>query len=439
MSIAVFNINDAGIQLTVDSKLVRTSPGIAVLNNNSLLTGEQASKNVKRLPRWTNNRFWSQLNTHPLPNSTEQVRHHADIALAHLEDLWLPVKKEVTKVILVVPGYYHNDDLGLLLGIARECGIPVKGIVDQSVIAASNLALRSTVIHLDIHLHSFTLTQISNGDILARKDVKTILETGLSTLWDRWANIIAGQFIQTTRFDPMHNADTEQHLFNLLPDWIRNLQDSNMHSFSFNASGTEHSVAISHENLLKACTPLYPQVVQAIRNEITGSEPTSLLLSHRLQGFPGLKESLRLVSNLEIIDLPEEKANESAATHNASIISDSGPISHIVQLSTGDAAATPQRVTRASGATHILWRHQATAIGKTLPIDADLSEGPKFSNDPAFTLYARNNQIMIDCGATDGLIKVNGAAANPDRPLQPGDQIELAGGQLTLISVPPDG
>ena len=79
MSIAVFNINDAGIQLTVDNELVRTSPGIAVLNNNSLLTGEEASKNVKLLPRWTNNRFWSQLNTNPLPNSTEQVRHHADI------------------------------------------------------------------------------------------------------------------------------------------------------------------------------------------------------------------------------------------------------------------------------------------------------------------------------------------------------------------------
>ncbi|MEO2181515.1 MAG: hypothetical protein ABGY43_04330, partial [bacterium] len=217
MSIAVFNINDAGIQLTVDSELVRTSPGIAVLNDNSLLTGEEASKNVKLLPRWTNNRFWCQLNTNPLPNSTEQVRHHADIAFAHLEDLWLPVSKEVAKVILIVPGYYLNSDLGLLLGIARECGMPVKGVVDQSVIAASNLPLRSNVIHLDVHLHSFTLTQISNRGILARKNVKTILETGLSTLLDRWANIIASQFIQTTRFDPMHNADTEQQLFNLLP------------------------------------------------------------------------------------------------------------------------------------------------------------------------------------------------------------------------------
>ncbi|MDG1233378.1 MAG: hypothetical protein P8P91_14040, partial [Pseudomonadales bacterium] len=335
-------------------------------------------------------------------------------------------------------GYYLNSDLGLLLGMAQECGMPVKGIVDQSVIAASNLPLRSNVIHLDIHLHSFTLTQISNRGILARKSVKTILETGLSTLLDRWANIIASQFIQTTRFDPMHNADTEQQLFNLLPGWIRNLPDSNTHSFSVKAAGTEHSVAISQESLLKACTPLYPQIVQAIRSEIVADEPASLLLSHRLQGFPGLKESLKLVANLEIIDLPEEKANDSAVTHTTSIIDNGGTVSHVVQLGSGEVAPPKKQETNTSGATHVLWRHQAFAIGKALPIDADLSAGPRYSHNPAFTLYARNDQIMIECGATD-TIKINGTAVDPDSPLKPGDKIELAGDQLTLISVPQDG
>lgn len=438
MSIAVFNINDAGIQLTVDRELVRTSPGIAVLNNNSLMTGEEAREKVKLLPRWTNNRFWSQLNTNSLPNSTEQVRHHADIAFTHLEDLWLPVSKTVDKVILIVPGYYLNNDLGLLLGIARECGMPVKGVVDQSVVAATDLPLRANVIHLDVHLHSFTLTKISNRGILARQNVATILETGLSTLFDRWANIIASQFIQSTRFDPMHNADTEQQLFNLLPGWVRNLQDNNTHSFSLKTADSEHAVAISQESLLKACTPLYPQIVQAVRSEITTNEPASLLLSHRLQGFPGLKESLQLVADLEIIDLAEEKANESAAIHNARIIGDGDTINHVIQLGTGEVATPPKQETSSTKATHILWRHQATAIGKALPIDADLSAGPRISKDPAFTLYVRNNQIMIECSPSD-TVKINGAAVDPANPLKLGDKIELAGDQLTLISVLQDG
>ncbi|MBO7005117.1 MAG: hypothetical protein JJ854_04600 [Pseudomonadales bacterium] len=40
MSIAVFNINDAGIQVSVEGDLVRTSPGYAVLDGNNLLTGD---------------------------------------------------------------------------------------------------------------------------------------------------------------------------------------------------------------------------------------------------------------------------------------------------------------------------------------------------------------------------------------------------------------
>jgi ribosomal 50S subunit-recycling heat shock protein len=44
---------------------------------------------------------------------------------------------------------------------------------------------------------------------------------------------------------------------------------------------------------------------------------------------------------------------------------------------------------------------------------------------------------MIECSATD-TVTINGAAADPSRPLKPGDKIELAGDQLTLISVPQD-
>ena len=241
MTLAVININDAGIQLALDGELMCTSPGFAVLNDDRLLTGEEASKNARLLPRWTNNRFWSQLTTNPLANKTDQIRHHADLAFAHLEALWLPVKGDISDVIFVVPGYYTNENLVLLLGLAKECNLPLSAIVDQSVVVASNLQLQGTVLHLDIHLHSITLTKITNSGSLLRQEVKTVIETGLFTLWDRWANIIGNQFIQTTRFDPMHEAASEQQMFNQLPEWIANLTDGNMNTFVLNVGTTEHS------------------------------------------------------------------------------------------------------------------------------------------------------------------------------------------------------
>ena len=433
MSLAVFNINDAGIQVSVDGDLVRTSPGYAVLDGNRLMIGEQACLNAKLLPRWTNNRFWSQLNTNPLPNNSNDIRHHADLAFAHLEDLWLPIKKDVSDTVFIVPGYYSNENLGLLLGLSKECGLPVKGIVDQSIISACNLPLHSNVLHLDIHLHSISLTRISNTGTLIRKDVKNILETGLYTLMDRWANIIAGQFIQSTRFDPMHNADSEQQLFNKLPAWISSLDGDTTHSFQLTVEQTEHTIAISNDNLLKACTPLYPQIVGAVRNEISGNEQTSLLVSHRFSGFPGLNDSLRLIPDINIIDLNELKSIASATLHQGEIVSESGAVNHMIQLSAGEVADQPEAPQPAK-ATHLLWRHRAIAIGKGFPLGHDLSNGPTPSNDPVCTVYPRDGQLMLESSRA-GAVRVNGQTVTEMMTLEPGDQLEVADEIMTLILV----
>ncbi len=438
MSIAVFNINDAGIQVSVDGDLVRTSPGYAVLDGSHLLVGEQASQNAKLLPRWTNNRFWSQLNVNPLPNGNNQVRHHADLAFAHIESLWQPIQGDAEAAVFVVPGYYGNDNLGLLLGMSQEAGIPVRGIVDNSIVQAADLPLRKTVLHLDIHLHSITLTSISNTGTLARREVRTVIESGLFTLLDRWSNIIAEQFIQTTRFDPMHNADTEQQLFNRLPDWIASLGEQNSHTIALNTGETEHSVSISNDSLLKACATIYPQVVQAIRSEVPAGETATLLVSHRFAGFPGLKSSLGLINNVEIFDLAELKAIGSTTVHREEIVSGDGPVQHVLQISTGREQAPVTSLPAEIEATHLLWQHRAFAIGTGLKLSEDLSAGPRNSDDPVCTLYRRNGELVLEV-VKDSKVQLNGANPNVSATINPGDVITIADQSMTVISVSGDG
>jgi len=42
----------------------------------------------------------------------------------------------VTAVVLVVPGGYRTEQLGLLLGLAQECGMPVRALVDAAAAAS---------------------------------------------------------------------------------------------------------------------------------------------------------------------------------------------------------------------------------------------------------------------------------------------------------------
>lgn len=445
MTLATINLHDAGLQVALDGELVRTSPGFAVLNKQQLLLGEAATAAARRLPQWTNNRFWAQLDTHPLANRTAQVRHHADLAFAHLEALWRPISKEADEAILCVPSYYTAENLGLLLGMAKECGIPVKGMVDQSLLAAAGLASPNNLLHLDVHLHGITLTRLTNSGLLVRREVNTLAETGLVSLWEKWANLVAKQFIQTTRFDPMHDAAVEQQLFDLLPGWIRSLKAGALAPFELSLGAARHAVNISPESLLAAVNPLYPHIVQAIRQEAVPEQPTQLLVSYAFTGFPGLKDSLGLISDLDLVYLDERKTVASALAYKDEIVSPEGAISHVVQLSrNGQAPAAPKQKAKAHP-THLLFGHRAYPVGSSFRLSADFTsqaaplapaEAGK-DQQPCCTFYLRAQRMMLE--AHQQGVSVNGEAVTSPVPLHPGDTVTVGDQALTMIAVAPDG
>ena len=173
MSTGFIELNDASINQAIDGKLIDTSTGYAVLNGEKLLLGQSGQQNARLLPRWTNNRFWNQLNSDPIANSTTSVRHHADLAFSHLEEIWARMKshfnsksdQSVEQIVLAVPGFYDRSQLGLLLGMAKESQIPVSGLVDLGLISVAKQSNLATTLYLDISLHRVSLTHLTDRRI----------------------------------------------------------------------------------------------------------------------------------------------------------------------------------------------------------------------------------------------------------------------------------
>ena len=444
MTTAILNINDAGLQLALDGKLVRTSPGYAVLDNSKLMLGEEAAQHAKLLPRWANNRFWDQLNTSALPNATDQIRHHADLALAHLEHLWQPASHAARDLLICVPGHYSNDSLGLLLALCKAAKIAVRGLVDTSVLAASNLKLASRVLHLDINLHRITLSQLSNEGVLARRSVQTLAEIGLAALRERWANIIAGQFIQATRFDPLHDAVMEQRLFDTLPNWIASLEGEPLTRFDLadnpgdESQGANRSVTLPLDSLLTAVNQLYPRIIQAIRQEAGDSGTVSLLLAPGFAGFPGLRDSLQLIQQLEIIALPQTQIIDAAWAGRNEITPDDGVV-HVTRLKSLQQARAPasqQSPNRVSHPTHLLAEHGAWPIGDSFKLEDLLADNLRQAGKATATLHVRSGSLMLEPG--DLAVTVNGDAIQGSCKLKIGDRLGLGQIELTLICVQSD-
>ena len=151
---AVLEINDIGLLLSIDAEPIFESPGYAMVNDKEILIGDAALAQSRLQPNRIQNRFWDQLSMEELPKPMAQARNYADLAFAHLKIISAQLADQAERrIVFSVPGTYDRQQLALLLGMAKECGLEVVGLVDTAVAASPHAVPGHTLLFLDIFLH----------------------------------------------------------------------------------------------------------------------------------------------------------------------------------------------------------------------------------------------------------------------------------------------
>ena len=200
------------------------SPGCALVEGDEPLFGEEALRRSRLSPRLVASDFWSRLDAAPLGPPFPDGLSSADLVHGHLESLWRTGRAGTGEVVLAVPGVYDEKQLGLLLGIAQALAMPVTGLVDAAVAAASAGFPGERLLHVDVGLRRAVVTEIRQGASLVRERVARLDRWGLDEVHDAEMRGAAAAFVRQARFDPLHDAPTEQALFDRLPDWLRSLE-----------------------------------------------------------------------------------------------------------------------------------------------------------------------------------------------------------------------
>ena len=153
-----------------------------------------------------------------------------------------PYKSEGESVLLAVPAGYSREQLALLLGVINETGVRVAGLVDAALAACSLEPAPARVLHLDLELHQAILTvlEYSGGERsgLKRSRYEIALRHGVLDMQQTLMQFIAETFIRKTRFDPLHDASTEQRLVDQLPALARPIARAGDRSSSACSSAT---------------------------------------------------------------------------------------------------------------------------------------------------------------------------------------------------------
>lgn len=435
---------DAALVAVRDGQPLATSPGVALLDPERTLLGAEAAAAARLRPVHANDRFWSDLATDSLARSDPPVSH-ADLAHAQLSALWSEFAGGDDDAVFAVPGSMRLHQVGLLLGIARRIGIPVAGTVDNAVAACAGIAARASVMHLDVQLHQAVLTEMQGATLLRRRRVELAPRAGLKAIHSAWAQLVAEAMVRRTRFDPLHQASTEQQLHERLPEWLAAMAGRETVDVTIDTESGSFGATLRRAQFTLAAEAWYAQLAELVDAGHRVDEPATLALSARAALLPALGERLAALPGLEIVSLPETAA-AAAAADRAAELGPAEPPTLVTALARRHATAAGERRRRAgASATHVIQDGRAHAIGDE-PLVVGFGAGPgrriELGGAGAgisrshCTLLRRGSEVIVRDHSRYGTY-LNGERVDGEMPLGAGDRLRVGtpGVVLELVAV----
>ncbi len=345
MSTIAIDINDAGIVLADESGIVADEPGYAYVEGQAILTGQDAYAKARLHPRQSSNRYWDGLTLEPGSAGIEGVGSAAELAYAQLKALWEKFGGRRDDALLLVPGHYGRDELGVLLGLAQECEIPVRSMLSSAASAAAAPYPGRQLVHVDAGLHRVSATPLAQGDEVAADPEQSLGSTGLASIMDSLAKRVAELFVLATRFDPFHSAASEQLVYDRLPAWLAELaQHPESVELKLPRDGEELTVEVDRAQLIGVMAGFYKAVVQLIAQCREPGTELVVLLSDRLAKLPGIVSELERLDEALVVTLPPGHAAVGAVNQAAALVGDSGNVRLLKRVPWREPPAEPAPV-----------------------------------------------------------------------------------------------
>ena len=413
----LIDINDGGLTCTDDQgELVYDQPSIAYFNGKILLFGNEALANVKSHPQACASQYMGRLSDETLASPLGEALNHSDLIFHHLKKM--TTATSIAECAFLIPAYFSDEQLQLLLGIALAVGLTPRGFINSGL-ARQKANNEPNFYLLDIGLRQGQLSSVALTDtMLANTSTANFDSLGLFSIVDTWLKEIANVFLDSIRFDPLHSATTEQQAFDQVLTWVEQGQLPQDARISVDIDGYSRSAEI---NINKLINQLSLQL-----DQLSLTDANHLVLTPRAAKIPMLVDLLEsrvasvCVSNNTIYFEQAQKLAQSFMPGQVDRLnahpllnfgnSSTPPITSGNDLNSADTTA---RHVEPGPATHLLSDSVATAI-TTRTFEAFLDEDG---------LLRPNAQVLV-----------NGQPASQAK-LKHGDQVSFTGSSWQAIRV----
>jgi hypothetical protein len=412
----LIELHDHNIRISSPQGLLGESPGFANTFEKPPVYGADALCLTRLHPQQSFNQFWFQLGLDPLAGKNKLFRHQADLAFGHLESITKQFEL-IGETIFAVPSHYSANQLATLLGLVKHCSIDAAGLVDLALLALAKLHEHQHALFMDVQLHQTVLTLVTkeHGEIIRQK-VLPISGTGLLSLHDAWANTITDAFIKQSRFDPLHNADTEQYIYSELEGWLKSVAANKEILLEINNKGAIHQASLTLNNFEQRAQNIFQKVSREI-NSISSAH-TPIFALERICSLPGLKQAMP-----DLTPVSDNAITENGYQH-LDLIKGSGEALKLVSrlpVEEKDAAfiksLSPSQTSRPS---HFVFNHKAYALSG---IKQDINL-PDFKLGTPIRINLQGQDYCLDVNPELDL-NLNGSTLTEPVPLRLGDRLTV--------------
>jgi len=418
MPLTVIDLNDTNIRVGKGAQILFNSPGYAVIKDNKIAFGAQAEKLNRIYPRSTHDDFWYRFSQDAIQSSSNQIRHNADLAYMQLAEIYEQTGA-TEKWLIAVPASFNQEQLALLLGLLKAANYADVQLIDSALLASINSLDKGEHLHLDMQLHQSVLTSLETDEKHRVVTSNVLPGTGLLGIYEQCAKLISNEFINQSRFDPHHHAESEQLLFENIPICLSKLTTSSTSKIDIEYQGNSYSANITLEAIMEILSPIYDSFYKHI------GESQQLLLSHRFRTLPGFLDRL---SNARLLD---EFAVFTSANNYLTLLNDADSnanyLSELPAIKVTKESTIPHTESRqATEITHILINNIAYKINKKKCYIASNNKiETSLGSNTQFSIQSYDGHYYIEA-ENHSQVSLNNIIINDKQLLKLGDSIKTA-------------
>jgi hypothetical protein len=218
------------------------------------------------------------------------------------------------RIWIATPAPAQPTGLEALLGIARRLGLPIDGFIDSAAVTTAALESERNTIVLELGLHHAAATAVDCEGSQARRRRSVLTERGgFIELYQVWLDLITTTMVKRTRFDPLHDAATEQQLFDAMPSLTREVASTG-NTVAIVTKGKERfEVALTRDQFAQAAEPIYRSIIGLLHQLRPAGAPLAIVVPRTVAELPGLWQQLEQFVGCELVSVPDGFAAAAAS------------------------------------------------------------------------------------------------------------------------------